>query len=193
MIPTATSCRAVKKAMGTGNAQFSGRFISKVWRGLTEFYATYVWTDGTNIYYSGYGDGDQYVLNGDTWEPKVWNGLPDSPFYGKYIWTDGTNIYHSFSSYQYVLNGDTWEAKTWGGVKSPEARWIWTDGTRIYYTSGSAQFEFIAGSFFDKTWDNYVQPEGMNVWTDGTNIYCSFDGVQHILNGNAWVATDFEG
>ena len=64
--------------------------------------AKYIWSDGTNIYYS-YGT-NQYVLNGDTWEAKTWNGL--TKFYASGIWTDGTNIYYSYNTEQYILQKD---------------------------------------------------------------------------------------
>ena len=73
---------------------------AKTWNGLTSFRAEYVWTDGTNYYYS---DGSmQYILNGDTWEPKTWNGLTN--FYGHFIWTDGTSYYYSNGAEQYVFS-----------------------------------------------------------------------------------------
>ena len=55
--------------------------------------------DGINYYYSSYST--QYVLQGDTWVKKTWNGL--TSFYGNYIWTDGTNYYYSNYSEQHRL------------------------------------------------------------------------------------------
>ena len=89
-----------------------------------------------NIYYSY--DSEQYVLNGNAWEKKTWDGL--TSFYGSHVWTDGTNIYYSKSDTQYVLNGDTWEPKTWNGLTSFDGRNIWTDGINIYYSYDSDQY-----------------------------------------------------
>ena len=71
----------------------------KTWDGLTSYYASYNWSDGTNIYHLE--NSNQYVLNGDTWEVKTWDGF--TSFNGVYIWSDGTNIYYSYNSNQYVL------------------------------------------------------------------------------------------
>jgi hypothetical protein len=56
---------------------------------LPSFRGSYVWSDGTNTYYTG-----SYVLNGDTWGLKGWIGL-NQTYFG--FWTDGTNIYLSDS------------------------------------------------------------------------------------------------
>ena len=55
----------------------------------SNFNCNYIWSDGSNIYYSY--NRSNYILNGDTWEVKTWNGLTN--FYGSYIWTDGINIF----------------------------------------------------------------------------------------------------
>lgn len=80
----------------------------KTWNNVpTNFYNAmkYLWTDGTDVYWS-YGS-SQYVLNKETstWEEKVW-GTADR-FYGSYIWTDGSCIYYSFQSFNETeLQGD---------------------------------------------------------------------------------------
>lgn len=119
----------------------------KAWDGITELLGRYVWTDGTNIYYSRYYHNgsrytyEHYVLNGDTWETKNWNGF--SNFSGGDVWTDGENIYCSIGSgSQYVLNGDTWETKMWDGTPSISGGNIWSDGTKLYYSSGSTHYVY---------------------------------------------------
>ena len=84
--------------------------------------------------------GSHVLIDGDTWEPKTWNGL--TGFYGQYIWTDGTNTYYSNSSKQYVLNGDTWKSKTWTGLTTFDGRDIWTDGSNYYHSSVLKQYVF---------------------------------------------------
>jgi len=76
-------------------------WVPKIWNGLRSFYGNYIWSDGTNIYYSYYND--QYVLDKSTstWIPKTWNGL--IIFDGQYIWTGGTNIYYSYNGNNYIL------------------------------------------------------------------------------------------
>ena len=66
------------------------------------FSGGYIWTDGTDIYYSNYDT--QRVLNKSnlTWETKTWNGL--TSFNGNNIWTDGDHIY--MSDYQSVLESN---------------------------------------------------------------------------------------
>ena len=58
-------------------------------------YSGYVWSDGVNVYFSFY---DHFVLRGDTWEKKTWNGTND--WTGNQTWTDGTNMYFSYYGYE---------------------------------------------------------------------------------------------
>ena len=55
----------------------------------------YIWSDGINIYFSFY---DHFVLHGDKWEVKTWNGSSD--WTGNQTWTDGTNMYFSYYGYE---------------------------------------------------------------------------------------------
>ena len=166
---------------------------AKTWNGLTSFYGNYIWTDGTNIYYSS--SNEQYVLNGDTWEAKTWNGL--TSFFGDYIWTDGTNIYYSNDENQYVLNGDTWEPKTWNGLTSFFTSYIWTDGLNIYYSSygslsGEVFMYVLNGDTWEpKTWDAAPFLDGRDVWSDGINIDYSSRTVHYALNGDTWKPKDW--
>ena len=175
------------------------------WNGISSFQGYNVWTDGTNIYYSygtydsSYWTGDdgtygQYVLNGDTWEDKTWNGV--NPSSGLCIWTDGTNIYYSDYIYtdsyhyvHYVLNGDTWEEKAWNGLTSFDGSGVWSDGTSIYYSDGSTHYVLNGDTWEEKAWymtDGSTGFHGGNVWTDGTNIYCSIGSNKYVLNGVSW-------
>ena len=157
----------------------------------------YVWSDGTDIYYSDWSA--QYVLNGNTWVAKTWNGL--TTFYGKYIWTDGTNIYYSNNAEQYVLNGNTWVVKTWGGLTSILGSDIWTDGTNIYYSYYTEQYVLNGNTWEVKTWEAQVQVTmttftqfyGRNIWTDGTNIYYSLTANQKVLKNGIWETKKYNG
>lgn len=128
-------CGTLKFPELPANYSPTDTFVYKTWKGfprtVRDFYANRIWTDGTNIYYSY--ETDQYVLNGDTWEVKTWNGL--TSFMGSRVWTDGTNIYHSLDNNHHILNGDTWEEKTWNGLTSFSGTNVWTDGTNIYFST----------------------------------------------------------
>ena len=153
---------------------------TKSWTGLSSFYASYIWTDGENIYYSypsRVSSGDNYVLNKSTstWSTKSWNGLTN--FSGSGIWTDGTNIYYSGGSDQYVLDKSTstWSTKSWSGLTNFSGDRIWTDGDNIYYSYDSTQYvlDKSTSTWSEKTWNGLTNFSGGNIWTDGENIYYS--------------------
>ena len=182
---------------------YGDNWSAKTWLGelTTSFNASYIWTDGDNIYYSV--NTKQYVLNKSTstWETKTWSGLTD--FSGEYIWTDGDNIYYSpgTSSGQRVLNKSTstWETKTWSGFSNPNGQYIWTDGTNIYYSNGS-NYQYRLNKE-TSTWTNISYWQGVNfpekqyIWTDGDDIYYSYNNSHWILNKqtSTWVTKTFNG
>ena len=163
----------------------AGVAVDVTWTGLTSFYGSYVWTDGTNIYYSS--GSTQYVLDKSTstWSAKTWMGL--TSFNGNYIWTDGDNIYYSGNSKtsQYILNKSTstWSAKTWTGITSIGGTGVWTDGTNIYYSSRSNQYvlDKSASTWSVKTWTGLTSFNSSDVWTDGDNVYYSYNGTNKKL------------
>ena len=152
---------------------------------------SYIWTDGTNIYYSK--NGSHYVLNGRTWEPKTWYGYTD--FNGDSIWTDGVHIYASGGdTYQYVLDGDTWIVKEWkfefasAIAHLPSGDDIWTDGNQIYhsYFNGSYQYVLDGDTWKDKNWN--IGLAGGSIWSDGIAVYgqsysSGEDGCYQLING----------
>ena len=164
------------------------------WNGFNELMSgSYVWTDGTNTYYSS--GSTHYVLDKstNTWNTKTWNGL--TSFGGSVIWTDGDNVYlSSGSSNQYVLDKSTstWNTKTWNGFNNFSGNGIWTDGDNIYYSgyvSGAGYVNYVldksTNTWSTKTW--YFIGGGVTnltttAWTDGTNIYYSGGGSnQYVL------------
>jgi hypothetical protein len=192
-------CRTISSPT---NHEHNDTWQKKTWNGLSDFSSHYVWSDGTNIYWS-YGS-EQYVLNGDTWEVKTWKGFTD--LYGVNVWTDGTDIYYSASaSYdQYVLRGDTWVVKEWtfqsfehfpngcgvGGNK------IWSDGTNIYADVSFLQpvhYVLKGNTWQIVTWGSNLTPGGDNVWSDGTNIYYSASEDHYVLNGDTWEVKTWNG
>ena len=160
-------------------------FTEKSWAGLTSFEGSYVWTDGTDIYYSGGSSSTQYVLDKETsaWNTKTWIG---QTLRGDYIWSDGTDIYYSNNNAQKVLDKatSTWNTKTWSGLTSFNASNVWTDGTDIYYSSGSSQYvlDKSTSTLNTKTWSGLTSFNGQYVWTDGTNIYYSYSGSNYVLD-----------
>ena len=162
----------------------SSAWSQKEWSGLTSFGGNYVWTDGTDIYYSS--SSKQYVLDKETstWRTKTWSGL--TSFGGNNVWTDGENVYYSLSSTQYVLNKatSTWSKKTWSGLTNFNGGRIWTDGTDIYYSSGSSQYvlDKATSTWRTKTWSGLTSFQGSMIWTDGENTYYSNDSSQYVLD-----------
>ena len=169
---------------GSSNAYWS----TKTWNGITNFTGNYIWTDGTDIYYSG-GGSSQYVLDKatSTWSSKYWDG-PFSSIDGTNVWTDGTNVYYSSGSKQYVLNKSTsvWSKKTWSGYTRVDGQDIWTDGTNYYYSYNSYQYVLnkSTSTWSAKTWSGLTSFSGDNIWTDGTNIYYSDANISnhYVLN-----------
>ena len=170
----------------------------KTWSGLTSFYGTNVWTDGTDIYYSA--NSSQYVLNksNSTWTAKTWTGV--TSISGKRVWKEGSNIYCSDGrNAQYVLakNTSTWTAKTWSGFDSAYGEHIWTDGTNIYYSRNDIHYVLDVGSdtWLLKTWNGLTIFSGDYIWTDGDDIYCSDGSDQYVLNTatSTWVPKTWNG
>lgn len=141
----------------------------------------YVWTDGSNIYYSsGY---TQLILNTETnqWTEKKWS-IPK--WYGDCVWSDGEHIYHSGGldyGYHILENGDwkeipEWNILFWGNT-------VWTDGADIY-CEGRPR-EGFTGSYQvyklnrdTNTWDGLGFDSGTGDlrphWTDGVYLYAQY-------------------
>ena len=171
---------------------------AKTWNTLlSNLSGYYIWTDGTNIYYSF--NSEQYVLDlsTTTWVMKNWIGL--TGFNGYYIWTDGTNIYYSNNANQYVLNvaTSTWTPKTWSGLTRFNGSSIWTDGTNIYYSSGSNHYvlDIESSTWTTKTWSGLTSFNGSSIWTDGASIYYSSSTNQYVLNiaTSSWTTKTWSG
>lgn len=176
-----------ESVLGSGNLEievdvvtnFSNNWSTKTWSGFSEVEGYYIWSDGTNTYYSN--DSDQYVLQGDTWVQKVWNpnALGKVPQYGYDIWTDGLNWYYSGgnNTKQYKLNEyGYWVNYSWNGYTSFSGQNIWTDGTRIFISKTSGNIQKILNRY-TSTWENVTwsglsfNPDASNIWTDGEDIY----------------------
>ena len=158
-----------------------------------------VWTDGTDIYYSGGGTTTQYVLDKSTstWSEKTWTGLTN--FTASDVWTDGTDIYVSNGGTHYVLDKSTstWSEKTWTGLTSFAGSNVWTDGTDIYVSNGGTQYvlDKSTSTWSEKTWTGLTTLDARDVWTDGTDIYYSNRWTQYVLNKttSTWSAKTWTG
>ena len=157
--------------------------------GYTSVDYEFVWSDGDNLYYSK--NSTQWVLNGDTWVEKTWNGL--SSFSGLDIWTDGTNIYYSNYYDHYVLDGDTWVSKEWEGIYDFSGRNIWSDGKNIYHSYVIAHHVLHGNTWVEAVFNCPDRISGLDIWTDGTNIYYSNYSKQYVLNGDTWVEKTWNG
>lgn len=178
-----------------------------VWNssGLTYIMGRYVWTDGSNIYYSSDREDTvfhivkgNYVLDKytNTWNLKTWYGLTE--FSGTNVWTDGNDIYYSYSNQQYILNKNTntWHEKNWG--INFYAGNIWKDNKNNIYLSQTTNGTFI----LDKENQTWVQHpltglnyfNGSYVWTDKRYNYYSNNNEQYIFNSDtkAWTIKQWD-
>lgn len=146
----------------------NGVWETKEWYGLPEGVSPsseQVWNDGTNIYLSLWDR--HYVLNGDTWEEKIWYDCYWSNeyantlrFYGSEVWSNGKEICLSTTLVHRWLHDD---GKWYHGSGH--------DGTSWHGPYG----EIDDGVKFDNGFT------GANVWTDGVNVYYSEGHTQCVL------------
>ena len=181
---------------------------------IHDFSRKWIWSDGSNTYYS-YID-QQYILNKYTlrWEEKIWK-LPEDlqAIDGSRIWTDGGNIYlyrwvsqYNYTNYILDKSNDTWSEISISGMLNfgDAVKGIWQDGKYSYnsFWHGGRNFNLR----FDKdtlTWSaiNW-SPSTLNtnfssayVWTDGENIYYSNGSEHYILQRGTlnWTAVSWYG
>ena len=180
----------IPKSVKSELNKFTDTWETKSWTGLTYFNASYMWTDGEDIYYSS--GGTQYVLNKitSTWNVKTWNGLVN--FFGYFVWTDGNNIYCSYRDIfqiarHYVLDKSTstWSEKTWYGLTDFIGGTVWTDGTNIYTSERNNEHYVLdkeSSTWSRKNWTGLTDFSGLNIWTDGDDIYMSNAYSHYVLD-----------
>lgn len=154
------------------NGNYTNVWENKQWN--VQISGKYIWTDGTNTYYS---EGTkQYQLNDSTlnWTEKTWGVLTD--FYGRYIWTDGTNIYYSEASKQYKLVGTTWVQQTWIGLGELYGNGIWKYNNDIYYSRAKSQYKLTknTSNWVPVSWENLDSFQGYNIWYFNDKVYNSY-------------------
>lgn len=128
-----------------GGKTYQGIWVPKTWNGLTDFNGAYVWTDGTDIYFSYYTT--QKVLNKatSTWSDKTWTSY--TSFDGRYVWKDGSDTYYSlvnsntynYDGYMLNSNRNGWdELGTIVDSFNYNGNQVWTDGDETYVSNGNS-------------------------------------------------------
>lgn len=175
------------------------KFVAKSWSGPVEnIKGDYIWTDGTDIYYSY--NGTHLVLNksNNTWVTKTWNIGDNTNFWGNRVWTNGTDIYFSRDG-DYKLNKSTgdWDSITFS-LSIVSGEFVWYDGDHIYYSQGISQREFdkINETWVNKTWTalpSINRFNGNDIWSLGEDFYFSRSIYQWVYNktSNSWEDTSW--
>ena len=126
-------------------------WVPVTWNGLTDFDGKYIWSDGTNTYYSS--GSSQYVLDksNNTWLTKTWSGA-SVKLDGRFIWYNpySNDWIYSNGSIHLALSGSTWETteftQTGGGAASFTGSTIWYNGpqnSRRAYRAGGANYRLL--------------------------------------------------
>jgi len=181
----------------------------KIWKGLTNFTADYIWSDNEDIYYS-YGD-SQYRLNRntDTWATLNWKFDNNTKFNGQRtdIWFDGEHAYYDTNGgLHYVLdkNNLVWNKNIWSNIEvvSPiEGRYIWTDHENNVYLNRSSSY--IQSYKLDKTTNAWISVSWRSdtgttylnknyIWHDNRNTYYSDPSHHYIVNIKNQILTTIE-
>ena len=164
-------------------------WVTRNWTFSPSFLGKYIWSDGTDYYYSN--GTVQYVYDkaNSEWTQATWSVLGGTADFSAFdIWTDGNSIYYSNGTTQYELDTNarfTWKTKTWSNLSGFLGRNIWTDGTNIYQSSSSNHYVLNTSnsSWSTKTWTGLSSFDGADVWTDGTDIYVK-TASDYVLNKN---------
>ena len=149
----------------------------------------YIWSDGSNTYYSN--GSDQYILDASTgtWNIMAWY-VATTISDGTDIWSDGNNTYYSSDSNSYVLNTSTstWSTKTWTNTPSSlHGKYIWVKSGRPNYCRGSTQYYLYNVRWY--THDSWIDDDiyGNCIWTSVSGEHYYSKGSSHyILDGTDW-------
>ncbi len=159
------------------------------WQGNSSFYGYYVWSNGVNVYL-----GNEYVLNGNTWEPINWVNAVNNMIRDD-IWTDGEKYYYSdrdsSTHYEIDFENKEWKEKTWEYQPSYLAgNRIWTDGTATYFSNGTSQYilDKTANTWKEYEWQNVdlLNFFGEYVYKIDDVIYHSYNKYQYKLVDGQW-------
>ena len=159
----------------------------------------FMWTDGTNIYYSY--DYEHYIFNKETseFEPCESISDPDYAYNGQYVWTDKINTYCSNNSSKvFDKETSTWKNKEFYILEKSTlyGQYIWSDGTNAYYSEWGNQYTLENGNWVTKEWKdpngNDFYFYGNYIWSDGINTYYSEDSRQYVLENGNWVTKEWK-
>ena len=183
-------------------------------------YDEYIWTDGTNTYYSN--GTNHYIFDSITltWSSVTFTGLTN--FNGKDIWTDGTNVYHGLGI-SYVLNKKdrSWSRKYWtlpsslgSYLATGDNVWyqkLYVDGSLTsnirYSDTGNGTTGNDYQLVLSKTTDEWTKEslgslnpqtfDGLSIWHDvQDNVYMITNSGNHYVldtSESRWVAKTWTG
>lgn len=112
--------------------------------GVSIDHAFYLWTDGTNYYYSY--NGSNYIFDVDNLNLTSFTMTGIDNFTSARVFHIGSNTYYTdLSNNTYIFDSTTktWSEFTWYGLPSdivPSCDNVWTDGTNYYLSSGTTQY-----------------------------------------------------
>lgn len=179
-----------------------------------------IWTDGVNVYsnyiyfnvQAGYTtENISLVLNGSTWERKVWNVDIQSAFSiwktpdGKIYYTGkvGSAMDWSSPTVSYELVNGEWIERNFTGNVPQSGDMIWDDGVNVYATNFSQRptGEVLNYSLMLQG-NNWVFKDWGDVWINGNDVFKLGDDIFHndgllghnykLVDGN-WIPFDFDG
>lgn len=162
------------------------------WPDMTS--SQFIWTDGSDYYYSL--DGANYVFDAETetWSTKTWTGL--SSFRGNCVWHHNGHVYYSYESDQYELNLFTgeWVPKTWNNHVPENGNCVWHHNNTTYYGGNLStkqwRLDDSTDTWEDITWDSSSATKTINgsqIWTDGVDTLLS----SGLDSNKKWVAYVF--
>lgn len=170
----------------------------------------WMWTDGSNLYFSR--DSSQYKYNKltSTWESVSWNV---DNLDGSQIWNDGSDVYYLYysssgigtrNSYKLNKSTNTWESITFlpGTIDDIFGGSVVVINGTSYHLGANANYKLNKSTL---TWEQFYTWNNVNfvthsVWTDGEKYYAtglpsitSSSGTTYELVGDEWVSKSWNG
>lgn len=170
----------------------------------------WMWTDGSNLYFSR--DSSQYKYNKltSTWESVSWNV---DNLDGSQIWNDGSDVYYLYysssgigtrNSYKLNKSTNTWESITFlpGTIDDIFGGSVVVINGTSYHLGANANYKLNKSTL---TWEQFYTWNNVNfvthsVWTDGEKYYAtglpsitSSSSTTYELVGDEWVSKTWNG
>ena len=168
---------------------FNGHLTPIQWKGLGDLALDgfRVWTSGTNVFYSTYGN-KNFILDKKTftWLEKTW--LTDEGeeinLSCNYIVSDGEDVFYTQGEDScYILDRENlvWKKITMENAPDyyMQKEESWTDGKTLYNGKYRLNKETFTWEYMEK-WTTI--PNRQYIWTDGINTYLNWDENSYILN-----------